>query len=118
MSTAKTFTVSYGGIRIKVRVLPCAREVHREFFDGACRAKGPTVYAFFAPSKSLNAKACGTIVLPLIGRLNEYIPHEVTHAVCHRLGGVGRNDDEFFATAVGMLSARIFSRLNEIRRAA
>jgi predicted SprT family Zn-dependent metalloprotease len=45
--------------------------------------------------------------------LAELIPHEVTHAVMHRLGGVHCTDDESLATAVGVLSARIARKIEQ-----
>jgi hypothetical protein len=108
------FTVTHGNIRIKVRVLPTVRDVHREFVVGYARPRaGKIVHAFFAPTTHPSAKHLGTIVLPTNGRLAELIPHEVTHAVMHKLGGVHCTDDEALATAVGVLSARIARKIEQ-----
>jgi hypothetical protein len=107
------FTVTHGSIHIKVRVLPTVRDVHREFIAGYARPRaGKIVHAFFAPTNHAKAKYLGTIVLPTNGRLTELIPHEVTHAVMHKLGGVHCTDDESLATAVGVLSARIVKKIS------
>lgn len=84
----KIFTVNYNGIRIKVRLLPTARDVHREYTAGKRRRDGKTVHAFFDPKYSPSSKYTGTMVLPLDGRLEELIPHEVVHAVMSTIGGV------------------------------
>ena len=103
-----TFTVRHGTLCLKVRVLPSIRDVHLEYIKGGKqRANGKTIHAFFEPTTHPIAKHVGTVVLPLNGRLEELIPHEVTHAVIHALGGVLSHDDEACCTAVGVLSARI-----------
>lgn len=107
----KIFTVNYGGIRIKVRLLPTVRDVHREYTEGKRLRNGTAVHAFFAPKCSPSAKYTGTIVLPLDGRLEELIPHEVVHAVMSTIGGVHCSEDEALATAVGVLSARIARKI-------
>lgn len=112
MAAIKIFTVSYGGCRIKVRVLKTVMDVHREYTSGSSRrSSGKFVHAFFAPTNHVAAKHIGTIVLPIDGPLDELIPHEVTHAVMHKIGGVHRTDDEVLATTVGVLSARITRKL-------
>ena len=111
MAALKLFTVSHRGIRIKVRLLSTIIEVHREHQAGCKRAIGETVCGFFVPSRRANAKYVGTIVLPLHKRLTEFIPHEVTHAVLHNMREVEAHDDEAFATAVGILSMRIASKI-------
>jgi len=117
---AKTFTVSHHGIRIKVRVLPPVRDVHRAFGDkrDLRPMRGGLVNAYFDPMQSAKAKHVGTIVLPLDGKLQELIPHEVTHAVLHKARAVAAVDDEGFATAVGLLSARIHRHIEQIGGAA
>lgn len=105
------FTVTYNRLSLRVRVLPSEADV-----DAECRRKegrrqrgAPAARAFFDPP----ARQCctaGTIVIPANGRLAELIPHEVVHAVMHRIGNVSRDDDERLATAVGILSARVASR--------
>lgn len=111
MAALKIFTVNYNSIRIKVRVLPTIRDVHREYTAGLRRRDGKTVHAFFVPNCSPSAKYTGTMVLPLDGRLEELIPHEVVHAVIGTIGGVHCSDDESLATAVGVLSARIARKI-------
>lgn len=111
MKALKIFTVSYGGIRIKVRLLPTIADVHREYIDGTPRRDSKIVHAFFAPTHRADAKHVGTIALPLDGLLAELVPHEVTHAVMHKMRSVHCADDEALATAVGMLSARIHKKL-------
>lgn len=105
-----TFTVRHGTLRLKVRVLPTTRDVHREYIKGGKqRANGKHVHAFFQPTATANH--IGTVVLPSNGRLAELIPHEVAHAVIHALGGVLSHDDEACCTAVGVLSARITRKI-------
>lgn len=111
MAALKVFTVSYRGIRLRVRVLPTIIDVHREYVAGARRRDGKKVHAFFSPLHHPSAKHSGTIVLPADGRLEELIPHEVVHAVMDKIGGVHCSDDEALATAVGVLSARIARKI-------
>lgn len=114
MPVLKVFTVNYGGIRIKVKVLPTVADVHREHQDVARRCRpGSVVMAFFLPAQRA-ARHVGTIVLPLDKRLPEFIPHEVTHAVLHKMGGVLSADDEKFATAVGRLTASIHRKIGAV----
>jgi len=114
---AKNFTVSHSNIRIKVKLLPTVADVHREHQAVARRCNdGKTVCAFFLPAQRA-ARCVGTIVLPLDGKLQEYVPHEVAHAVIHALNGVLSHDDEVCATAIGVLSARIARKIDR-RRAA
>lgn len=115
---AKTFTVSYGAIRIKVKLLPTVANVHREHQSVARQCRdGKIVHAFFLPAQRAAAKVIGTIVLPLQGKLYELVPHEVTHAVIHHLNGVLSHDDETCCTAVGKISSRIFKRINQLQGA-
>lgn len=114
---ATTFNVSYGGIRIKVKLLPTVADVHREHQAVARQCRdGKMVQAFFLPAQRV-AKVIGTIVLPLQGKLPELVPHEVTHAVIHYLNGVLSHDDEACCTAVGKISLRIFRRIEQIQGA-
>lgn len=112
-----TFVVRHGTLCLKVRVLPSIQAVHREYAlhheDGAALSRnGKNVEAFFFPTKHPAATYDGNIVLPLNGsRLPELIPHEVSHAVLHKMRTVETHDDEAFATAVGILSARIDRKL-------
>lgn len=109
MAAIKKFTVAYRGIRIKVRVMPTVADVHHAHQRDYKREIGKTVFAFFAPCAG--AKHVGTIVLPSAGILAELIPHEVAHAVLFKLRSVKTHDDEFFATAVGRLSASIAKKM-------
>lgn len=111
MAAIKVFTVKHGGISIRVRVLPTIRDVHREHQAGFKRERNGTVCGFFAPTRRSDAKHIGIIVLPLDKRLPELIPHEVTHAVLHKMCRVESIDDEAFAIAVGVLSARIARKI-------
>ena len=106
------FAVCHNGIRIRVRLLPSASDVHSEYIAGYKRMRGGLhVHAFFSPTSHAAAHHLGTIVLPSNGRLEELIPHEVTHAVMHKFGGVHCSDDEALATAIGILSARIARKI-------
>lgn len=119
---AKTFTVAHGGIRIKVKLCETVRDVHLAYQasrNGATRRDGLEVNAFFCPTRSITAKHIGHIVLPLDGGdLNEFVPHEVSHAVIHAHQGVLPHDDEDTASAIGVLCSRIFKRLNQIKAGA
>ena len=110
---AKTFTVCHGSIRIKVKLLPTVADVHRAHQHGCKRdMSGRTVYAFFLPAQRA-ARHVGMIVLPLNGKLEELIPHEVAHAVIHAQNGVLSHDDEACCTAIGRISARIFKHIEK-----
>lgn len=114
MAALMVFCVSFAGIRLKVRLLPTVGDVHREFTSGLSRRRATgRVHAFFSPNHAANRKFLGTIVLPSNGRLAELIPHEVTHAVMDKLGGVHCTEDEQLATAVGVLSARIARKIGQ-----
>jgi hypothetical protein len=106
------FTVSHAGIRLKVRLLPTVRDVHREYTGGKRAGGGKVTHAFFHSGIAPNRKTIGTVILPSNGRLAELIPHEVSHAVLHKVVMVNRDDDEAYATAVGVLSARIARRIS------
>lgn len=111
---AHTFTVSHGSIHLKVKLLPTVADVHREHQAVARRCHdGKTVCAFFLPAQRVG-RYVGTVVLPLQGKLREYVPHEVTHAVIHSLNGVLSHDDEACCTAIGRISARIFNHIEQI----
>lgn len=114
---AKSFTVSHGGIRIKVRLLPTVRDVHRAYqaLPGGRARPGKTIHAFFRETRT--GKHNGTIFLPQDGRLHELVPHEVSHAVIQAQGGVLPRDDEAYCIAVGILCARVFRRVEQIGRA-
>lgn len=118
MAALKVFTISYGGIRIKVRLLPTVRDVHRAYqaLPGGRARPGKAIHAFFRETRT--GKLTGTIFLPQDGRLHELVPHEVSHAVIQAQGGVLPRDDEAHCTAVGVLCARIFRRVEQIGRSA
>lgn len=109
-----SFSVSHAGLRLRVRLLPTDRDVDREYRGGRPRRDGLYIHAYFSPTKSQRARHGGTIVLAGNGRLKELVPHEVTHAVMHKLGGGVLADDEPLATAVGILTARILGRIERI----
>jgi len=115
---AKSFTVSHNSIRIKVRVLPTILDVHRAYqiAPGGRARPGKIVHAFFRETRT--GKHTGTIFLPQDGRMPELVPHEVSHAVILAQGGVLPRDDEAYCTAVGILCARIFRRVEQIGGAA
>lgn len=114
MAALKIFIVRYRGIRIKVRVLPTVADVHREYTDGKRLRNGMQVRGFFQPTTCPNAGHIGTIVVSVSGKLAEDIPHEVTHAVLHKMRVVASGDDEPFAYAVGILSARIARKIEAL----
>lgn len=106
------FTVTLRGLALRVRVLPSAKDVDLECrtYEKRSRRSGPITRAFFAPARKLCGCA-GTLVLSVDGRLAELVPHEVTHAVLHRIGGVAHAAEERLATDIGHLTARIFRQL-------
>ena len=108
------FTKTYGTITVRVRVLASVDAVNREWvIGGRPRQTGRTVHAFFQPDLSPLAKTAGTIVIPAAGKLAELVPHEVTHAVLNysKRPSSRYHDEEYLATAVGQLTARIFRQL-------
>lgn len=110
----ESFSVSHRGLRLRVRLYASTRQVHRIYGGGGRRGGGLETHAFYLASKSQSARHAGLIALPGNGRLIELVPHEVTHAVMDRLGEVRSDDDERLARAVGVLSARIITRLRRI----
>ena len=107
------FTVSYAGFRLRVRVLPHAKDVYIECTGAQkWRARAELPRAFFRPPARPGGKYTGTIVIAGNDDIAELIPHEVTHAVLHKVGGVHRSDDESFATSVGVLSSRIARKIS------
>ncbi len=105
------FTVSHGGWRLRVSILPSVSDVHKAFPGGRSLALNTTVHAYFTPPHAAASRSfIGDIVIPADGRLLELVPHEVTHAVLFRFGGVHCSADEGVATAIGVLSARILRR--------
>lgn len=116
MAALMIFTVSYAGIRLKVRVLPTVRDVHKEYesnyTDGkAIRRSGNNVDGFFAPTVRRDARFFGTVVLPLNGCLPELIPHEVGHVVRRKMGVIDSSNEERFCMAIGILSSRIARKI-------
>ncbi|SAI74594.1 Uncharacterised protein [Bordetella ansorpii] len=108
--TRFAFTVAHAGISLRVRLLPGVADVDREYRAGRRRRDRQTVHGYFQPSASATARHQGVIVLGMDSNLDEIVPHEVVHAVVHCLRGVSATHDEGAATAVGVLSAQIFSR--------
>ena len=104
------FAVSYGGIRIKVRVLPHAKDVYEACTGAKWRTRAELPRAFFRPA-ARSGKYTGTIVLAGNDDIAEIVPHEVTHAVLHKMGSVDSDNDEAFALAVGILSSRIAKKI-------
>lgn len=108
-----TFVAAARGIRVRVRVLPTPDDVDAESRGGLPRTSKRTRHAQFKPRHEvpLATGTIGTITLPAVGPLLDLVPHEVTHAVMHDLRAACHTDDEELATAVGLLSAAIFSGL-------
>lgn len=106
-----SFTVRHRRLRLRVRLLATITDVDAEFYVGYPRQKDHrVVFAYFAPAGVL-APHIGTITIPCDADLTEIIPHEVTRAVMYHIGGVHCSDDEALATAVGVLTSRIFCEL-------
>lgn len=108
------FSVGAGGIRVRVRLMATILEVDREYRNGKRCRDGKHANAYFVSTQGEKARHLGTIALPADGRLSELVPHEVVHAVMHLLGSALSSDDEELATLVGMLTARIHSRLGRL----
>lgn len=110
---AKTFTVSHRGIHIRVKLLPSIKEVHRAYqaAPGGRARPGKVVHAFF--HEALTGKHIGTCYFPENGNLVELVPHEVSHALIRAYGGVLPRDDEDYCTSVGVICARIQSRIRQ-----
>lgn len=99
------------GVRLQVQVLKSVWDVHAAFKGNSKPTrKGTISHAFFEQFQT-GRKHFGRIVLPISGRLPELIPHEVAHAVIGYLGTVTANDDEFAATAIGAITAKISDAL-------
>lgn len=101
------FTVRYGRIKLRVRLLPTVSDVHAECQQIAdTRVRGGKCQAYFYATP--RASITGVVALPMSGGdLADLIPHEVTHAVVSVLGDIAAGNDEALATAVGMLSGCI-----------
>jgi hypothetical protein len=109
------FYVRYSSMRLRVRVLPHAKDVYTEYADGAkWRMRAELHEGFFQPTVSPLAKYMGTIVLAGNANLDEIIPHEVFHAVMHWKKEVNTDDDEAAAYAIGKLTARIHRKIKYI----
>jgi hypothetical protein len=108
------FTVCHGACRVRVRLLPTIKDVDAEYREGKRRRDGKWVHAFFTASRSPLSQHVGTIVLPFDGDLAECVPHEVAHAAMQHVGAATAEDDEAFATTVGLLTTRIFTRLRRL----
>ena len=108
------FTVRHGACLVRVRLLPTVRDVDAAYREGKRRRGGKWVHSFFVQSVSPVARHVGTIVLPADGRIAELVPHEVDNAVTHHQVSIHRDDDEPHATAVGLLTARIFAGLKRL----
>lgn len=113
----RVFYVAHKGIRLRVRVLADVQAIDAEYWSlpgrsGMRRAKGFKVHGMFV--RAGGGRLTGTIALPVVGaNLHEIVPHEVAHAVTAHFGGVSASDDEPAATAIGLLSAAIFSKLKK-----
>lgn len=107
------FTVSYAGVRLKVRVLPSAKAVYTEYSNGAqWRARANLPMGFFLATP--NTKFTGVVVLAGNMPLEEVVPHEVFHAVMYKRKVVHAEDDEPAAYTIGVLTARILRKVNSI----
>jgi hypothetical protein len=106
-----TFSVIHKGLRLQIQVLRSVWDVHAAYKGNSKPTrKGTISHAFFEQFQP-GSKHFGRIVLPLTGRLSELVPHEVAHAVIGYLGTVTATDDEFAATAIGALTAKISDAL-------
>ena len=114
------FNVAHKRIKLRVRLLPTVADVDAEakLRTGLKVRRGHRVHAYFQPTSTAGAEFMGTVVFPLNGRLDELVPHEVTNGVIHHMRAVSANDDEAAATAVGMLSAKIFKQIKQYKTAA
>ncbi len=111
------FTVSYAGIRLKIRVLPHAKAVYTEYTEGCSWRMRAALPEGFFEAAGARARYTGTIVLAGNADLQDVVPHEVFHAVLYKMKTVSTDDDEQAAYAIGMLSARITKKVNRaIRR--
>ncbi|WP_241069538.1 SprT-like domain-containing protein [Achromobacter insuavis] len=105
------FQVSAAGMRLRVRLLPSVADVDAEYRGGRRRSDRKVVHGYFQAAAP-GARVIGTVAVPLSGtNLREIVPHEVCHAVIHHLQGVSARDDETAASAIGLLCAAIFSRI-------
>lgn len=107
------FFVSYAGIRLKVRVLPHAKDVYAEMTGGAKWRMRAEIPEGFFQAVHLRARYSGLIVLAGNSRLTETVPHEVTHAVLHKYKSISAENDEPAAYAIGILTARILAKIHK-----
>lgn len=105
----RTFSISHQGIRLQVRLLARLADVDALYRGGKRRNTREITHGFFQPRRSATAQHHGLIVLALECNLDEIVPHEVGHAVVHCMQGVSASNDEAAATAIGMLSSKIFA---------
>jgi len=112
-----SFVASHAGIVIQVRLLATVEEVDAEYCKGSRRRLETIVHGYFQPRTSARARHHGLIVLGMDARLDEIVPHEVAHAVIHAMRGISASDDEAAATAIGILSARIFAKVRSLQEA-
>ncbi|CUI61108.1 Uncharacterised protein [Achromobacter xylosoxidans] len=108
------FHVVVAGMRLRVRLLPTVADVDAEYRGGRRRSDRKVVHGYFQAAAP-GARVIGTVAVPLSGsNLREIVPHEVSHAVIHHLQGVSARDDEAAASAIGLLCAAIFSRIEAL----
>lgn len=112
-----SFTVQYVGIRLRVRLVPTVQDVWR-IWEHLARDPLRRVrvedrpLSFFCPALHPASKHWGTIILLHSPRLYEHVPHEVVHAVFSYFDQtINPADEEEFASAAGVLSQKIFKKL-------
>lgn len=115
-----TFFVSHGIHKLRVIVFQTVKDVHREYKRTMPDAwhisrEGKKVHGFFYPAARLTKGHAGTIVLPLIGRLEEFVPHEVFHAVFAFYEERMLFFEEDVAASVGIFSAKILEKIKAYR---
>lgn len=108
----RIFTVSYNGIRLRIRIMPHTRDVYSVYREGSkWRMNQDLVRAFFRAYSAPNSKFLGEIVLAGNEKLTEIISHEVVHAVLYKFKTVHTDTDESFATTIGILTDRIYNKV-------
>ena len=104
-----------GGLRVRVRVLPSEEDVDRQYGTAQVRRRGKRRVAACESTQSgrgYRGYFC-TIALALDGDWLEFVPHEATHAVVRFMQRHGRRIyEEKLATAIGILTARIWAALH------
>lgn len=117
--TPKKFVVTYGAIRLRIRVLATIHEVsecfRKDWTETEDEPPPPdmVICSFFVDGVYGPRRYTGTIYLAENSRLFELVPHEVYHAVRHywttrKLP----EDEERIARAIGCLTAHILTRLD------